>query len=261
MKKYKGATHTVIIEDNNLCIKSWPLKEEFTLNDIISVEFSAPTFTKSGILAITTKKQETRIQFAKGKLEDFTELYHLLYTNRIEDFTVTKTIKNHLEFDDTSNKWRIKNNIKPYNYKDIIEYELLEDGESVTKGGLGRAVAGGILFGGVGAVVGGVTGKRKTKTTVNSLKIKITVNDINNPNIYIELMQMPAKTNNPLYKEAYETAQEILSSLSIAQNKVAEQTANTQSSSNADEIMKYKQLLDAGAITQEEFDIKKKELL
>lgn len=34
------------------------------------------------------------------------------------------------------------------------------------------------------------------------------------------------------------------------------------SSSNAtDEIMKYKQLLDAGAITQEEYDIKKKQIL
>lgn len=33
------------------------------------------------------------------------------------------------------------------------------------------------------------------------------------------------------------------------------------SMSNADEIMKYKQLLDGGAITQEEFDAKKKQLL
>jgi hypothetical protein len=32
-------------------------------------------------------------------------------------------------------------------------------------------------------------------------------------------------------------------------------------SSAADEIMKYKQLLDDGAITEEEFYIKKKELL
>ncbi|EPZ54444.1 hypothetical protein H477_3583 [[Clostridium] sordellii ATCC 9714] len=48
-----------------------------------------------------------------------------------------------------------------YNYKDIIEFELLEDGESITKGGLGRAVAGGVLLGGVGAIVGGVTGIEK----------------------------------------------------------------------------------------------------
>lgn len=36
---------------------------------------------------------------------------------------------------------------------------------------------------------------------------------------------------------------------------------NVQSISVADEILKFKQLLDMGAITQEEFDIKKKELI
>ena len=29
---------------------------------------------------------------------------------------------------------------KIYSYSEIIEYEILEDGESITKGGLGRAV-------------------------------------------------------------------------------------------------------------------------
>ncbi|MBO5652993.1 MAG: SHOCT domain-containing protein, partial [Clostridia bacterium] len=34
-----------------------------------------------------------------------------------------------------------------------------------------------------------------------------------------------------------------------------------QASSNAEELKKYKDLLDAGIITQEEFDAKKKQLL
>jgi hypothetical protein len=34
-----------------------------------------------------------------------------------------------------------------------------------------------------------------------------------------------------------------------------------QTATNADELKKYKDLLDSGAITQEEFDAKKKELL
>ena len=38
-------------------------------------------------------------------------------------------------------------------------------------------------------------------------------------------------------------------------------SANTVQVSSADEILKYKQLLDMGVITQEEFDIKKKQLL
>lgn len=38
-------------------------------------------------------------------------------------------------------------------------------------------------------------------------------------------------------------------------------TVNTSTTSNADEILKYKNLLDIGAITQEEFEQKKKQLL
>ena len=37
--------------------------------------------------------------------------------------------------------------------------------------------------------------------------------------------------------------------------------ARAQSASNAEELMKFKQLLDAGAITQEEYDAKKQQLL
>jgi hypothetical protein len=39
-----------------------------------------------------------------------------------------------------------KKNPKIYNYSDIVDFELLEDGESITKGGLGRAITGGLLF-------------------------------------------------------------------------------------------------------------------
>ena len=42
-----------------------------------------------------------------------------------------------------------------------------------------------------------------------------------------------------------------------------ENTSNTDNTSDgtADELKKYKELLDAGVITQEEFDLKKKQLL
>jgi len=49
----------------------------------------------------------------------------------------------------------------------------------------------------------------------------------------------------------------------IADSKESQQTVvnNIQETSNADELKKYKDLLDNGAITQEEFENKKKELL
>ncbi|WP_270943101.1 SHOCT domain-containing protein [Romboutsia lituseburensis] len=187
----------------------------------------------------------------------------------VENFNVTKKIGTYIEFDDKNKQWLIpdgfngkKKNPKIYSYKDIIEFELLEDGDTVSKGGLGRAIAGGVLLGGVGAVVGGVTGKRKTKSVVNSLKIKITLDDINVPNRYIDLIKVKTKTSSLIYKTSYKLAQEIISTLAvIVENNEKNSTENNITYSAADEIIKFKNLLDNGIITQNEFDIKKKELL
>ena len=63
---------------------------------------------------------------------------------------------------------------------------------------------------------------------------------------------------------AYKSAQNILSVLQIIceNNKsVYAPPENATTSSSADEIMKYKKLLDQGIISQEEFDAKKMQLL
>jgi hypothetical protein len=177
-----------------------------------------------------------------------------------------------IEFDDSQKKWLVpdgfmgkKKNPKVYNYSDIVDFELLEDGESITKGGIGRAVAGGLLFGGVGAVVGGVTGGKKSKAICKSLKIKITVNDINNPVVYINLLTTETKKDSFTYKTVYKATQECLSVLELickGQERTESNNINTQTqASSADEILKFKSLLDSGIITQEEFEAKKKQLL
>ena len=185
----------------------------------------------------------------------------------LNSFNATKKIGGYLEIDDNKQLWLISKGFlgkkpKVYKYSDIIDFELLEDGETITKGGLGRALAGGILFGGVGAIVGGVTGGKRTKPICNSLKIKITVKDINDPAVYINFIEGKAKKNGIIYKIASESAQECLSTLQlICDSQKSEQNNEATTTSNADEIMKYKNLLDAGAITQEEFEAKKRQLL
>lgn len=187
----------------------------------------------------------------------------------LDSFSITKKIGSFIEFDDNQMKWLIpdgflgkKKNPKIYKYSDIVDFELLEDGESITKGGLGRAVAGGVLFGGVGAVVGGITGGKKSKSICNSLKIKITINDINNPVVYINILTSPTKKDNFIYKSLFKSAQECLSTLQlICSKQEPQEEKNVSTISNADEILKYKNLLDSGIITQEEFDGKKKQLL
>jgi hypothetical protein len=148
-------------------------------------------------------------------------------------------------------------------YEDLLSYELLEDGDSVTSGGLGSAAAGALLFGSTGAVVGSITGKKKTKKEISSLKIKITLKSVTSAPFYINLLTIKSKSTSLICKTAYEQAQQILSTLDQIAATIDEhnnQKTEPQTSS-ADEILKYKNLLDMGAISQEEFDAKKKELL
>lgn len=173
-----------------------------------------------------------------------------------------------LSFDDNTQTFTIlkrKEDKATYHFNQIIDFELLENDESVTKGGLGRAVVGGMLFGGVGAVVGGVTANRRAKGVCKSLKIKISFRNSSNLTEYINFIDTETMTDSSFYQIRYEDAQETLSALQLAVEQVGDSVAAESSAeqvtSSADEILKFKQLLDMGAITQEEFDAKKKRLL
>lgn len=154
-------------------------------------------------------------------------------------------------------------------YDKIIGYELLEDGGSVASGGLGRAAVGAVLLGPVGAVVGGVTGKKKSKATCMNLQVKIVLTDSPQPAFYITLLKKETKKSSSLYKSRFEDAQNICAKLeAILHDRDAALTSTesvnhavAQANDPAEELRKYKTLLDDGIITQEDYDAKKKQLL
>lgn len=179
-------------------------------------------------------------------------------------FHETKSVGNFLKIDETNRLWFTGdmfgfNKSDIHSFEDILSYDILEDGETVTTGGLGSAAVGGMLFGGVGAIVGGVTGKRKTKGTCSSLQVKITLNDIQCPAVYIPLLSMKVKKESEAYRQAFQSAQEILSILEIICNKTVAVREGDRSA--ADEIRKFKALLDDGVISETEFEEIKKKLL
>ena len=87
---------------------------------------------------------------------------------------------------------------------------------------------------------------------------------MNNPTVYINFIYRKLQTNSTMYKNLYRCAQECLSLLQLIcdenRDNLDKSSVSTADSS-ADEILKYKNLLDMGAISQEEFDAKKKQLL
>jgi hypothetical protein len=198
--------------------------------------------------------------------EDIQERYQYLEKNKeiTKCFSPTTKIGKYLFVDDRNQLFRVGKTGECLPFSDLANFELNEDGETISKGGLGKAVAGGLLLGGVGAVVGGVTGKKKHKSLVNSMYIRISLKNRWIKTLKIDLIKASTKKSSGIYKIAKQSADEIISTLemiSCNNESKTEIAVTTTTSSPADEILKYKELLDMGAITQKEFNKKKKDLL
>lgn len=181
----------------------------------------------------------------------------------VKSFSATKTVGNYIHIDENNRLFKVGKDI--FSYENLLSFELLEDGQNITKGGLGRAVGGGLLFGGVGAIIGGVTGGKKSKGICNSMKLRISLKNAHTDVVYINFILAETNTNGFIYKAAQDSAQRCITALEtindINQSALNQPIYAPQIISSADEIVKFKALLDQGVITQEEFDKKKKELL
>jgi hypothetical protein len=190
--------------------------------------------------------------------------------DEINNFHPSKRVGDMLIINESRQRWYTlygnggKKNPVVYDFADIVSYELLEDGATITQGGRGSAAVGGALFGSVGAIVGSNTGKKKSSPVCTMLKIKITLRDLSNPVEYINFVSGEMKRSGFLFKQLYQAAQECTALLENMIALSAEPETPPQANVGndaADEIMKYKNLLDVGAITQEEYNAKKAQLL
>ena len=153
-----------------------------------------------------------------------------------------------------------------YSFDDVISYELIENGSVERTGSIGGAIVGGAIAGSTGAIIGYDQG-RKSKSICTEYRIIIRVRGKAPINIgYIgggvsvpyNTIQFVGYRNDA--NKTIEGIEVILEEARKAK-EAAQEAATVNSTSAADEIMKFKNLLDMGAITQEEFDAKKKQLL
>lgn len=204
-----------------------------------------------------------------NSFDDFHQYRESLKDNEIllNTFMITNK-ENPYIFIDTKNKLfkigkkNAVNSNKVFHFNELIDYEYVEDGETITKGGIGSAVVGGALFGAVGAIVGGTTGKKKTKPVVTDMHIRISLNNKWISNMTIELLSSETKKSSMTYGLMKSSSERIISLLDLIVRQSENVTDPVQNTSSvADEILKFKNLLDIGAITLEEFEAKKKQLL
>lgn len=156
-------------------------------------------------------------------------------------------------------------------YSDVVGAELQENGKTTHSLNIARGIGLGLATGGYGAIAGLVTGGKKKQKVELTIVIKFR----NRKDEKIEYYKGKIKVTDTVYREnivpkAVALVNLINSFPQKALNNSNDQSfdesspSDNQSSPAADpldEIKKLKGLLDMGAITPEEFDAKKKQLL
>lgn len=163
-------------------------------------------------------------------------------------------------------------------YADIVSVELTEDGSSITKTSrssqLGGALVGGVLLGGVGAVVGALTGSTKTSQKIKNVDLRVVIDDTKSPlhNVSFQNVEgargglihnaalIQARHWNGLFDVVIRRAdQALVRDVNIA--KPVDLKDTKPSGSVADELKKLVDLKADGVLTDDEFQTQKQRLL
>lgn len=156
--------------------------------------------------------------------------------------------------------------VRMFQATDILEVELDENDVTVTKHNtgsiLGRAIVGGVLTGGIGALAGGVTGKTTGKSKVSSITLKVLVRDAHQPNWNVQFLRkgLTVAPDSMTGRPAYELANRYYGLLKIIIDNAAhtEPVLSGKGTQNAMDVLRHK--LVSGEITEEEF-VRKKNLI
>ena len=125
-----------------------------------------------------------------------------------------------ISVDDTRNLFYIGNNMYVYKYdfSKLTDFEYFENGNVIVSGKSLATVAGGLMFGLRGAIVG-ASGKRKQINEINNVSLKIYLNDLNKPQIQLTLLSQKTKTESSAYQLASSKADEMLGILNYIKHK------------------------------------------
>lgn len=198
----------------------------------------------------------------------------------------TKTVGNYMFIMDDFFKVLViveEKSYEVFNYNSIIEVSYEENGNQLYTKSAGRtvggAIVGGVLMGGAGAVVGGLSGASKQNKEVKSIDIKILLRSTSRSScvLHFKDIDRDLKTKDDSDRKMYETftknaneAKDLLSviidnakqiQVSAPVVKPSIQQAPSTSSSVADELAKLAKLKADGILTEEEFKTQKAKLL
>ena len=165
-----------------------------------------------------------------------------------------------------------------FNYADILEVSYEENGNQLYTKSAGRtvggAIVGGVLMGGAGAVVGGLSGASKQNKEIKNMDVKILLRSTTRTScvLHFKDIDRDLKTKDETDRNLYETyvkranqAKDILSIIidnaKQTISPIAQPVVAPTSRSVADELAKLAKLKADGILTEEEFQAQKAKLL
>lgn len=166
----------------------------------------------------------------------------------------------------------LKSFLTPYQLFSFADFKGYK--QAVTPGtvkkhhGITRGIAGGLIAGPAGAVVGAVTGGSQYEV-VRNLSVIMYFKD--NQQLTVEFISTETKTSSYTYKSAQQSCLGLcqrLDEVTAANQQSLEKAKETSPTDNqftsddvVEQLKKFKQLADDGVITQSDFEAKKKQLL
>ena len=167
---------------------------------------------------VFSAQQKVREETTKNIEENLSKFPELKFVKKFEGnqkeflLCIDETNKKVVYFD------RFKTTSIPF--KDIIGVEILEDGTVISKKSasrtVGGAIVGGVLAGGVGSVVGGLSGSSTQKTKISKIVVKVLLRNISNPSLEMVCHKnLPLDSNSFTYKSLRKNADNIKDVISV----------------------------------------------
>lgn len=218
------------------------------------------------------KRNKNSINSLKQELQNFGATKVIMGTYDTEGIAINETDELIMLFGTTKGAYIQK--IFPY--ESIMSAEIFEHGTSISKSVrsslIGRAIIGGALAGGAGAVIGGLSGKRKTTEELSDIYLHITINDISLPSFNIYFLESKCAKGDIAYNRSMNQARNALGIIDIIITRAEAKNGKTNSQNNssptkksvlliADELKKLTDLFEDGVLTETEYIRQKSKLL
>lgn len=177
-------------------------------------------FVLLAIWGISLSNSEESIQSKEKSKNQFKELiekadkgsisFRSDYDNLFLDSESGKI--NRVKYNGLTDSLDIKYEYSEINFKNIISSEVIIDNHTIVSSMRGSqavgTLVGGALLGGLGAVIGGTTGKKSHNDLVSDMRIKLTMNNLEQPIINIDFLKQVGQYTNKLIDKKYKKSSE-----------------------------------------------------